>query len=105
MISIPLYLDEEQSCSYLPDLRSQFAYVHPDFSLNTQLYTHLIAQGLRRSGNYVYQPRCTACTECITVRLAALHFKESRQQRRVLKKNMDIQVQVKSAVFEQTLLK
>ncbi len=101
MISIPLYLDNTHPCSYLDQHNAQFAYIHPDVPLNTELYSQLIAQGFRRSGIHVYKPYCTACKKCIPVRLAANDFQASRQQRRTLKKNVDIQVSVKPAIFEQ----
>ncbi len=101
MISIPLYLDQPHVCSYLTDLSAQFAYIHPDFTLTTELYAQLIEQGFRRSGSHVYQPYCTRCKKCVPVRLAVNDFHASRQQRRTWKKNADIQINIKPAVFEQ----
>lgn len=101
MISIPLYIDKPHKCSYLTDHRSQFAYIHPDVSMSTEVYSQLISQGFRRSGNYVYQPQCSACNKCIPARLTVADFQASRQQRRTLKKNADIQVAIKPAGFEQ----
>ena len=110
MISIPLYLDKPHDCSYLDkphdcsylDKRSaQFAYIHPDFSINNQHYSQLISQGFRRSGNHVYQPYCTTCKQCIPARLVVNDFHPSRQQRRTLKKNIDLEVNIKPARFEQ----
>lgn len=101
MISIPLYLDQPHDCSYLAECSAQFAYIHPDFSLNSEHYSQLISQGYRRSGNHVYQPYCATCTKCIPARLAVDDFHPSRQQRRTLKKNTDIEVRIKPAKFEQ----
>jgi len=101
MISIPLYLDETHACSYLDQHSAQFAYIHPDVSLDTTLYSQLIAQGFRRSGSYVYQPYCTACNKCVPVRLSVADFQASRQQRRTMKNNAKIQVKIKPATFEQ----
>jgi len=101
MTSIPLYLNAPHSCSYLEDKSAQFAYVHPDIALNTTLYEQLIEQGFRRSGNHVYRPYCTNCTHCISTRLAVEKFKPSRQQRRTFKKNTDLKITLKPALFEQ----
>lgn len=101
MISIPLYVDTPHACSYLAQRNAQFAYIHPDFPLDTSLYSHLIAQGFRRSGSHVYQPNCTSCKKCIPVRLSVNDFQPSRQQRRTLKNNADMQVTIKPALFEQ----
>jgi len=102
MISIPLFLDSERPCSYLEQRQSQFAYVHPDVELSTPIYSALIEQGFRRSGEYTYQPNCTNCSACISTKLIAADFKPSRQQRRTLAKNSDIQATIKSAQFEPT---
>jgi arginine-tRNA-protein transferase len=100
MISIPLYLDTEHDCSYLTEHKSQFAYIHPEFQLTTKTYSQLIEQGFRRSGSHVYQPYCTNCQKCVPARLAIKDFQASRQQRRTLKKNADLQVIIKPAQFE-----
>jgi len=101
MISIPLYLDNEHDCSYLADHQSQFAYIFPDFQLSTEIYSQLIEQGFRRSGNHAYQPYCQNCKECIPARLAVNDFQASRSQRRAFNKNIDIQTLIKPAQFEQ----
>ena len=102
MISIPLYLDKPHDCSYLDKRSAQFAYIHPDFTINSGHYSQLISQGFRRSGNHVYQPYCSQCTQCIPARLAVNDFRPSRQQRRTLKKNSDLAINIKSASFEKT---
>jgi arginine-tRNA-protein transferase len=101
MISIPLFLDDAHPCSYLEKRNAQFAYVHPEFTLSTDIYSALIEQGFRRSGNYTYQTQCADCNACISTKLNVQDFKPSRQQRRVLKKNTDVQVNIKAAVFDQ----
>lgn len=101
MISIPLFLDDSHPCSYLEKRNAQFAYVHPEFELSTDIYSALIEQGFRRSGNHTYQPQCADCTACISTKLAVQDFQPSRQQRRVLKKNTDVQVNIKPASFDE----
>ncbi len=102
MISIPLFLNSPHPCSYLEQHHARFAYVHPELELNTEIYSQLIAQGFRRSGSQVYRPQCSACTKCIPARLTVADFKASRQQRRTLKKNADIKVNIKPALFERS---
>ncbi len=105
MISIPLFLDDNHPCSYLDKRNAQFAYVHPDFALSTDIYSALIEQGFRRSGNHTYQPQCASCTACVPVKLAVNDFTLSRQQRRTLKKNSDVQVNIKPAEFDEAHFK
>ena len=101
MISIPLFLTEQQPCNYLNKKNSQSAFVHPSFQLNTTIYSQLIEQGFRRSGNEVYTPHCPDCSECIPSRISAEQFIPSKNQRRCIKKNQQTSVTIKPAKFEQ----
>ena len=101
MISIPLFVTEQHPCSYLDKRNSQSAFVHPSFSLNTAIYSQLIEQGFRRSGNEVYTPHCPTCSECIATRLIVNSFTPNRNQKRCIKKNQQTTVIVKPAKFEQ----
>lgn len=100
MISIPLFLTDQSPCNYLDKKNSQSAFVHPSFSLNTNLYSQLIEQGYRRSGNQVYTPHCPSCSECVPTRLVTNQFTASRNQKRCIKKNLRTSVIVKPAQFE-----
>ncbi len=51
-----------------------------------------LAAGYRRNGNSLYTMRCQSCDLCIPIRLHPTEFKPSRNQRRVLKKNQDVEV-------------
>lgn len=102
MISIPLFLTDQSPCSYLDKKNSQSAFVHPSFSLNTAIYSQLIEQGFRRSGNEVYTPHCPGCSECIPTRVPVEQFTPNKNQRRCIKKNQQTTVVVKPAQFEQT---
>jgi len=101
MISIPLFLTEQSPCSYLDKTNSQSAFVHPSFSLNTTVYSQLIEQGFRRSGNEVYTPHCPRCSQCIPTRVDVKKFSPSKNQKRCIKKNHHTSVVIKPAQFEQ----
>lgn len=102
MISIPLFLTEKHPCSYLDDEVAQPAFVHPLFDMTTTIYSELIKQGFRRSGDEVYSPHCPNCSACIPVRLNVSEFIPTRSQKRCLRKNMGIQVVVKPPDFDQS---
>jgi len=48
--------------------------------------------GFRRSQNVAYRPSCLDCSACISVRVVAGEFQPSATQRRVLKRNADLEV-------------
>ncbi len=101
MISVPLFATEQTPCSYLDNRNSRSIFVHPSFLLNTEIYSQLIEQGFRRSGNEVYAPQCPTCSECIPARLNVDEFRPNRNQKRCVKKNQSTEVNVKPAQFEQ----
>lgn len=99
MISIPLFLSEEQPCSYLDDEVAQPVFVHPAFAISTAIYSELVQQGFRRSGDNVYAQNCPNCSACIPVRLKVAGFKPNRSQKRCWQKNSNTQVAIKPAEF------
>lgn len=101
MISVPLWLTAEHPCSYLDDRLSQSAVVHPDFPLDDVIYSQLIAQGFRRSGDQVYKPHCKDCQACVPTRVPVKSFKPDRKQRRCLRRNANTEVVVKPPEFNE----
>ena len=85
--SLLLYSTQEHNCSYLPDRQATTLFVDPSATLNPQIYDHLLSQGFRRSGNYIYRPHCNMCQTCIPLRLPVDNFNANRSQRRVWSKN------------------
>lgn len=60
--------------------------------VNVPLYSFLLSQGWRRSGEIVYRNSCPHCGKCKIIRLNPALFVPSKSQRRVLRRNSDIQV-------------
>ena len=79
-------------CSYLPDREARTLFVDPAVTLNSPLYQQLSQVGFRRSGSYVYRPACAACKACIATRVIVADFAPDRRQRRILRRNEDLQV-------------
>ncbi len=102
MISIPLFLTDKHPCSYLDDEVAQPAFVHPLFDMTSGIYSELIKQGYRRSGDEVYSPHCPNCSACIPARLQVADFIPSRSQKRCLSKNSHTLVVDKPAEFDKS---
>ena len=56
-----------------------------------QVLEGLLAAGFRRNGNTIYTMACRDCHACIPIRIEPFLFQPSRSQKRVLKKNRDIE--------------
>ncbi|HEY8384662.1 MAG TPA: arginyltransferase [Porticoccaceae bacterium] len=95
---IRLFFTQPHGCSYLPDRYATTAFVDPASHISPELYSQLNRLGFRRSGRYYYQPRCHACTACIPARIPTEDFAPNRQQRRCVRANGDIQIELRSEV-------
>ena len=96
---LDLYLTPPHPCSYLDRTDAQTLFADPRRIITSNSYQHLSDQGFRRSGGHLYRPRCNHCNACIAVRVPMASFKPTRSQRRNLRKNSDLRVEVEPARF------
>jgi len=94
------YASAPHPCSYL-DEEAVTLFADPKARMSMALYSALSDLGFRRSGEYVYAPRCPACNACLPVRIPVAAFRPDRSQRRNLKRNSDLQVTIHPAEFNQ----
>ena len=102
MSRIPLHITPEHPCSYLPEQQARTAFVSPDYQLTPFSTSRLAEAGFRRSGNVLYRPQCEGCTACESVRIPVAQFQPNRQQRRVWKKNADLDVYITDTIATDT---
>ncbi len=88
-------------CSYLPDREATTMFVDPRATIDKKLYSQLTALGFRRSGSHYYRPHCEQCNACVPVRVRVDEFTPNRSQRRVLRKNQDLQYSLEPACFSE----
>ena len=88
-------------CSYLPGRIARNCVIDPEFDMDNAVYSNLIQSGFRRSGQQVYRPQCLPCTECTSTRIPVDLFKPSRSQKRNIKRNQDLIVEVNTSGFKQ----
>ena len=99
---LKFYATQPHPCSYLPDEQATTLFLDPSQPMDVQVYAELSEMGFRRSGDHLYRPHCQRCSACIPARIPATGINLSRQQRRILKRNADLQVRpVKPAVTEE----
>ena len=100
MLSIPLYLSQQHACGYFDKRLAKSEFIHPAVKLTPALYARLLEHGFRRSGNQVYRPHCTHCSDCIAIRLPVAEFRPTRIQKRIQKKNRQLTTHIKPALFD-----
>lgn len=86
------FISTSHECGYLPDATATSLVADPQVELDTEAYSQLIQLGFRRSGDIVYRPHCSDCSECIPIRVPTDAFSPSRSQRRLWKKNDDLKI-------------
>jgi len=85
------FIDVDIECPYsLPHTATFFQGMFgpvPDYIMEL-----FLAAGYRRNGNFLYTMHCTNCQSCVPIRLSPHHFSPSRNQKRVRKKNRDVEI-------------
>ena len=91
-IQFRLYRTEPHPCSYLPDMEATTLFVDPHARMDKETLTYLSERGFRRSGAILYKPDCTNCQACISLRIPVTNYRFSRNERRILKRNADLNI-------------
>lgn len=94
-----LYISAPTPCSYLPELSSTMVFIDPDAEMNMTLYSRLIRNGFRRSGSFIYTPKCGHCEACVPMRLPALSFQPNRAQKRIWNRAQRFRVVLRKPCF------
>ena len=91
---LALLISQPHTCSYLPDEQSAMLFVDPEQTIDKAIYTQLVQQGFRRSGDLIYRPHCPQCSACIPARVPVDRFMPNRNQKRVWRKNQDLDIRI-----------
>lgn len=95
------FITSPHSCNYLEDHVATSLFADPLFPKNKSLYSALVTNGFRRSGEHLYKPYCSKCSECIPVRIPVNKFTMRRHQKRNWLGNQDLLVKQLTAEFNE----
>jgi arginyl-tRNA--protein-N-Asp/Glu arginylyltransferase len=79
-------IDETESCPYLEGKIARMPLRMPLGKITLEQADLRLAEGNRRTGEFIYQTNCPDCNACEPIRLDCLDFKFSRNQRRSVSK-------------------
>lgn len=100
---IPLFQSTLHACGYYPERMAQNVMLHPASPQRHEHYPLLLAHGFRRSGDQVYRPHCPQCSACKASRVRVDAFVPNRSQKRCLKRNADLDIEVVPARFDEAV--
>ncbi|QLF91808.1 arginyltransferase [Pseudomonas sp. ABC1] len=89
---LKFYATQPHDCSYLPEQQATTLFLDPSQPMDEEVYAQLSEVGFRRSGDHLYRPHCQACSACVPARLPVAAHVFNRQQKRILKRNADLEV-------------
>lgn len=86
------FVTSPSPCPYLPDRQERKVFTELTGPHATELNDALGRIGFRRSQGVAYRPSCANCTACVSVRVVNHEFLPSATQKKLLKRNGDLEV-------------
>ena len=92
-VEVRLVSTGEHACPYIPGrVASNRAFLAE--RIDPEIYHAFMDAGFRRSGRVVYQPACAGCRACVPIRVPVAQFTPSKSQRRCVRRNADLRLDV-----------
>ncbi len=85
------YVTAPQPCPYLHGRAERKLFTALIGDGAAELNNVLSRQGFRRSQNVLYRPSCESCVACMSARIRVRDFTPSRTQRRISRRNADLE--------------
>jgi arginyl-tRNA--protein-N-Asp/Glu arginylyltransferase len=93
MLQLAHFVESPRICSYLPQETASLE-IRAISELSPVEYEDLLARGYRRFGWQVLRPACPNCFQCRSLRVLVQHWRASRSEARVLRKNQGIRAEL-----------
>lgn len=90
--------DEPHECPYLPGRVAVTPLRLATAPIPRATFDRLLADGERRAGPLLYRPQCPECSACEALRIPVRAYVPTKSQRKLLKRNADLRVEVGPAV-------
>lgn len=81
-----LVYDQPTPCPYLPERDARMPLRQPLARLTGEQFDLRLAEGDRRTGQFLYRTSCSSCNACKPIRIPVRDFRPNRSQRRALRR-------------------
>lgn len=88
----------EHPCNYLADQRARLEIINI-LEVSSDVDEQSLALGVRRFGRTYFRPACASCRACLALRVPIETFAPSKSQRRVVRKNADVRLEILPAMI------
>lgn len=96
-------VDHTEQCPYLGDRQATMPFYLPLHQMTPEALDRAMADGVRRSGVFLYHTQCNSCRACVPIRIPIDRFTPRRRHRRVLAKTgQQIRVETGPLVTDET---
>ncbi|MDC0073838.1 arginyltransferase [Alphaproteobacteria bacterium] len=95
--TVKFYKTQPLKCPYLPNRDEQLLFTYLTQNNSVQIHDIMANAGFRRSHRIIYKPDCSNCSECLPVRIRVKDHIPSNSQKRIIKKNSDINIFISEA--------
>ena len=86
------FVTNPSPCPYLPGKVERKVFTELSGRQSSELNEALGRIGFRRSQSVAYRPSCIDCNACVSVRVPANEFMPSATQRKIIRRNTDLEV-------------
>ena len=88
------FVTSPTACPYLPGKHERKVFTDLSGQNAVELNDALSRIGFRRSQGVAYRPSCIDCQACISVRVLTRDFKPNTSQKRIFRRNSDLEVNI-----------
>ena len=89
---ITFYRTETMPCPYLTGQTERNIFTELKQINSKNHHETLTRAGFRRSQKIIYRPSCPTCSSCVPIRIVAKQFSANRSERRIIKRNNELNV-------------
>jgi leucyl-tRNA---protein transferase len=86
-------ITDPEPCPYLHDRPSRTD-LRLVGGIEAAEYGRHLREGFRRFGMMLFRPACEGCRACVPIRVPVGRFRPTKSQRRVMRRNRDVQVEI-----------